>query len=117
VGSDEAVRSGTPDRCAATSVVGSRGSRPRALLGATASLMSLPSDGCCAIDNFANGAELRDYFKTLYGPTISVYRKHRGRSGPRGPPSTQTSHRWATSVLSSSSTMEWEYLLLTARKG
>ena len=27
-----------------------------------------------AVDHFADGAEFRDYFKTVYGPTIAVYR-------------------------------------------
>ncbi len=31
-----------------------------------------------AVDHFADGAEFRDYFKNLYGPTIAVYRNIEG---------------------------------------
>jgi len=68
------------------------------------------------IDNFANGAEFRDYFKTLYGPTISVYRNIEG-DPDRVAALDADIAQVGDSVLSSSSTMEWEYLLLTARKG
>ena len=67
------------------------------------------------IDNFADGAEFRDYFKTLYGPTISVYRNIEGEPD-RGAALDADIAQVGDSVLSSSSTMEWEYLLLTARK-
>ena len=33
---------------------------------------------------FANGAEFRDYFKAVYGPTIAVYAG--SPTTPRGPP-------------------------------
>jgi len=68
------------------------------------------------IDNFANGAEFRDYFKTLYGPTISVYRNIEG-DPDRVAALDADIAQVGDSVLSGSSTMEWEYLLLTARKG
>jgi len=68
------------------------------------------------IDNFANGAEFRDYFKTLYGPTISVYRNIEG-DPDRVAALDADIAQVGDSVLGSSSTMEWEYLLLTARKG
>jgi SAM-dependent methyltransferase len=67
------------------------------------------------IDNFADGAEFRDYFKTLYGPTISVYRNIEG-DPDRVAALDADIAQVGDSVLSSSSTMEWEYLLLTARK-
>jgi SAM-dependent methyltransferase len=68
------------------------------------------------VDHFADGAEFRDYFKTIYGPTISVYRTIEG-DPDRVAALDADIARVGDSVLSGSSTMEWEYLLLTARKG
>jgi len=67
------------------------------------------------VDHFADGAEFRDYFKTLYGPTIAVYRNIEG-DPDRVAALDADIARVGDSGLSSSSTMEWEYLLLTARK-
>jgi SAM-dependent methyltransferase len=69
-----------------------------------------------AVDHFADGAEFRDYFKTVYGPTISVYRNIEG-DPDRVAALDADIAQVGDSVLSGSSTMEWEYLLLTARKG
>jgi SAM-dependent methyltransferase len=69
-----------------------------------------------AVNQFADGAEFRDYFKTLYGPTISVYRNIEG-DPDRVAALDADIARVGDSVLSGSSTMEWEYLLVTARKG
>ncbi|MDT5050314.1 MAG: hypothetical protein QOG75_6218 [Mycobacterium sp.] len=68
------------------------------------------------VTQFADGAEFRDYFKALYGPTIAVYRNIEG-DPDRVAALDADIARVGDSVLSSSSTMEWEYLLLTARKG
>jgi SAM-dependent methyltransferase len=68
-----------------------------------------------AVDHFADGAEFRDYFKAVYGPTISVYRNIEG-DPDRVAALDADIARVGDSVLSGSSTMEWEYLLLTARK-
>jgi len=68
------------------------------------------------VDHFADGAEFRDYFKAVYGPTISVYRNIEG-DPDRVAALDADIAQVGDSVLSSSSTMEWEYLLLTARKG
>ena len=48
------------------------------------------------VDHFADGAEFRDYFKAVYGPTIAVYRNIEGDRGPRCRP--RRGHRagWAT---------------------
>jgi SAM-dependent methyltransferase len=67
------------------------------------------------VDHFADGAEFRDYFKTLYGPTISVYRNIEGEPDRVAALDADIA-RVGDSVLSSSSTMGWEYLLVTARK-
>jgi len=68
------------------------------------------------VDAFADGAEFRDYFKALYGPTISVYRNIEG-DPDRVAALDADIARVGDCVLRGSSTMEWEYLLLTARKG
>jgi SAM-dependent methyltransferase len=67
------------------------------------------------VDRFADGAEFRDYFKTLYGPTIAVYRNIEG-DPDRVAALDAAVAEVGDSVLSGSSTMEWEYLLLVARK-
>jgi SAM-dependent methyltransferase len=67
------------------------------------------------VDHFANGTEFRDYFKTVYGPTISVYRNIEG-DPERVAALDADIAQVGDSVLSGSSAMEWEYLLLTARK-
>jgi ubiquinone/menaquinone biosynthesis C-methylase UbiE len=67
------------------------------------------------VDQFADGDEFRDYFKAAYGPTISVYRNIEG-DPDRVAALDEDIARVGENVLSGSSTMEWEYLLLTARK-
>jgi SAM-dependent methyltransferase len=67
------------------------------------------------VDHFTDGAEFRDYFKTVYGPTISVYRNIEGHPDRVAALDADIA-KVGDSVLSDSSTMEWEYLLLTARK-
>ncbi|WP_029113524.1 class I SAM-dependent methyltransferase [Mycobacterium sp. URHB0044] len=68
-----------------------------------------------AVTQFADGAEFRDYFKTLYGPTIAVYRNI-ADDPERVAALDADIARVGDSVLSSSSTMDWEYLLVVARK-
>jgi SAM-dependent methyltransferase len=68
-----------------------------------------------AVDQFADGAEFRDYFKGLYGPTIAVYRNIED-DPDRVAALDADIAAVGDSVLSDASTMEWEYLLLTARK-
>lgn len=67
------------------------------------------------VDHFADGAEFRDYFKALYGPTIAVYRNIEADADRVAALDAEIA-QVGDSVLSGSSTMEWEYLLLTARK-
>jgi SAM-dependent methyltransferase len=68
------------------------------------------------VEQFADGAEFRDYFKALYGPTIAAYRNIED-DPDRVAALDADIALVGDSVLSASSTMEWEYLLLTARKG
>lgn len=67
------------------------------------------------VDHFADGAEFRDYFKALYGPTIAVYRNIEADADRVAALDAEIA-QVGDSVLSGASTMEWEYLLLTARK-
>jgi SAM-dependent methyltransferase len=67
------------------------------------------------VDHFADGAEFRDYFKAVYGPTIAVYRNIEADPDRVAALDADIS-RVGDSVLSASSSMEWEYLLVTARK-
>ena len=67
------------------------------------------------VDHFADGAEFRDYFKAVYGPTIAVYRNIEG-DPDRVAALDADIARVGDNVLSVASSMEWEYLLVTARK-
>ncbi|HEX2213553.1 MAG TPA: methyltransferase domain-containing protein [Mycobacterium sp.] len=67
------------------------------------------------VDHFVDGAAFRDYFKATYGPTIAVYRNIEG-DADRVAELDAAIAAVGDSVLSDASTMEWEYLLLTARK-
>ena len=67
------------------------------------------------VDRFIDGAAFRDYFKAHYGPSISAYR------GIAGEPDRVAALDAALAglgdrYLAGSSTMAWEYLLVTARK-
>src|SRR6201988_672956 len=59
------------------------------------------------VDHFADGAEFRDYFKAVYGPTISVYRNIED-DPDRVAALDADIARVGDSVLRGSSTMEWE---------
>jgi SAM-dependent methyltransferase len=67
------------------------------------------------VDHFPDGAAFRDYFKATYGPTIAVYRNIEGDTD-RVAELDAAIAQVGDSVLSGASAMEWEYLLLTARK-
>jgi SAM-dependent methyltransferase len=67
------------------------------------------------VDHFPDGAAFRDYFKAVYGPTIAVYRNIEGDSD-RVAELDAAIAQVGDDVLTGGSTMEWEYLLVTARK-
>jgi hypothetical protein len=67
------------------------------------------------VHHFPDGAAFRDYFKAVYGPTIAVYRNIEG-DADRVAELDAAIARIGDGFLSGDSTMEWEYLLLTARK-
>jgi SAM-dependent methyltransferase len=67
------------------------------------------------VDRFADGAAFRDFFKANYGPTIAAYR------GLAGDPDRVDAldarlAELGDRYLAGTSTMEWEFLLVTARK-
>ena len=67
------------------------------------------------VTHFPDGAAFRDYFKATYGPTIAVYRNIEG-DADRVAELDAAIAEVGDSVLSGSSTMDWEYLLVTAHK-
>jgi SAM-dependent methyltransferase len=67
------------------------------------------------VDEFGDGAAFRDFFKANYGPTIAAYR------GIAAEPERVAALDAALAelgdrYLDGTSTMEWEYLLVTARR-
>ena len=69
------------------------------------------------VDRFASPEEFRDYFKANYGPTVAAYR------GIEGDPDREAALDRDLAELArrhdrgqGQTVMEWEYLLLTARK-
>ena len=67
------------------------------------------------VDRFADGAAFRDFFKTYYGPTISAYRGVAGEPDRVAALDAELAEL-GDRCLAGSSTMEWEYLLVTAHK-
>jgi SAM-dependent methyltransferase len=67
------------------------------------------------VDRFADGAGFRDYFKANYGPTISAY-KAIGDDAERTASLDTDIARLGDDWLRGGPTMEWEYLVLTARE-
>jgi SAM-dependent methyltransferase len=68
------------------------------------------------VDHFADGAAFRDYFRSVYGPTISAYRNIEGDAARVAALDADIAGL-GDRILRSSPTMEWEYLLVTACKG
>ncbi len=73
--------------------------------------------GTLVVDHFAAPEDLRDYFKARYGPTIAVY-----RSIADDPERVAALDRDLVDLVrrfdrgTTTTVMEWEYLLLTARR-
>jgi len=67
------------------------------------------------VHHFPDGAAFRDYFKAVYGPTIAVYRNIEGEPD-RVAELDDAIARIGDDVLTGGNAMEWEYLLVTARK-
>ncbi len=99
------------------------GAQPPPLWGAEPHVLELLGDRVGAVettrqqlpvDHFVDGAEFRDYFKANYGPTIAVYR------AIADDPDKVTTLDAALADLGDrhldDGVMNWEYLLLTARR-
>jgi SAM-dependent methyltransferase len=67
------------------------------------------------VNAFADGAAFRDYFKSVYGPTISAYRAI-GDDADRVAALDADIAAVGDRFVSGPSTMKWEYLLVVARK-
>jgi SAM-dependent methyltransferase len=89
----------------------------RALLGARVTEVST-SRASLAVDAFATPAELRDYFKANYGPTIAVYRAIADdpeKVAALDRELEDLGHRFDRGA-AGSSVLDWEYLLLTCER-
>jgi ubiquinone/menaquinone biosynthesis C-methylase UbiE len=67
------------------------------------------------VEEFGDGAAFRDFFKANYGPTIAAYRgiaAEPDRAADLDAALAELGDRY----LAGTSTMEWEYLLVTARR-
>ena len=71
--------------------------------------------GVLSVDAFTSGAAFRDYFKANYGPTISAYRNIAGESD-RVVALDANLAALGDRALGGGSSMQWEYLLVTARR-
>ena len=70
-----------------------------------------------SVDQFSSPEEFREFFKRTYGPTIAVYRsiaEDRRRVAALDRDLVELARRFGFD--GESTTMEWEYLLLTARR-
>jgi SAM-dependent methyltransferase len=67
------------------------------------------------VHRFASGAAFRDYFKANYGPTIAAYRGLEGNPERVDALDAQLAEL-GDRYLAGTSAMEWEFLLVTARK-
>lgn len=67
------------------------------------------------VDRFENGARFRDYFKANYGPTIAAYLGI-GEDSARVDALDADLARLGDDALAGSSIMEWEYLVVVARR-
>lgn len=68
-----------------------------------------------AVELFSTGEAFRDFFKHNYGPTISAYR-HIAAQSDRVAALDAALAELGDRFLAGSSTMKWEYLVVTARK-
>jgi ubiquinone/menaquinone biosynthesis C-methylase UbiE len=67
------------------------------------------------VDRFADGATFRDFFKANYGPTVAAYRNIAEQPDRIEALDTELAEL-GDKYLAGSSSMEWEYLVVTARK-
>ena len=86
----------------------------RKLLGARVTDVSARRQ-TLTVDHFAAPEEFRDYFKAVYGPTIAVYRSL-AEEPERAATLDQELAELGRRFSREDGTMEWEYLLVTARR-
>ena len=67
------------------------------------------------VDRFANADDFRDFFKSYYGPTIAAYRNI-ADDPAREAALDRALTELACSAGADTGTMQWEYLLVTARR-
>ncbi|HEY7813933.1 MAG TPA: methyltransferase domain-containing protein [Nakamurella sp.] len=67
------------------------------------------------VDRFANAEHFRDYFREYYGPTIAAYRNI-ADDPTREAALDRALTELARSAGADTGTMQWEYLLVTARR-
>ena len=109
----EAVHAAPAARGAAAPAVGSRGPRPCAARRSSTDVVT--ERRTLTVDHFADGAGSGTTSR-VYGPTIAAYRNIEG-DADRVAALDADIARIGDGFLDGSDTMEWEYLLLTARKG
>ncbi|MFN8033293.1 MAG: methyltransferase domain-containing protein [Mycobacterium sp.] len=83
----------------------------RALFGDRAEITS--RRGTLAVDSFATGAAFRDYFKANYGPMVSAYQSI---DNEKATALDADLAALGDAALAGSSAMDWEYLIVTARR-
>jgi len=86
----------------------------RALFGDLVSELTAER-GRLTVDRFADAEQFRDYFKQYYGPTIAAYRTV-ADDPARTAELDQALAELARSAGADTGRMEWEYLLVTARR-
>ncbi|MCB0951007.1 MAG: class I SAM-dependent methyltransferase, partial [Mycobacterium sp.] len=72
--------------------------------------------GVLTVTSFATGAAFRDYFKANYGPTITAYRNIADDAAAVAALDADLADL-GDRYLAGSASMEWEYLLVIARRG
>jgi SAM-dependent methyltransferase len=68
------------------------------------------------VDRFESPTDMRDFFKLTYGPTIAVYRNIEGDADRVAALDQQLVDVAGRFFDTATATMQWEYLLLTARR-
>ncbi|MEU6188587.1 class I SAM-dependent methyltransferase [Nocardia sp. NPDC047038] len=86
----------------------------RSLLGDRVTDLELRRENA-VIDRFADGAEFRDFFKSYYGPAVAVYKAIAAEPDRVAQLDRELTELAARHDLSDGR-MEWEYLLVTARR-
>ncbi|MFI5534959.1 class I SAM-dependent methyltransferase [Nocardia sp. NPDC051900] len=86
----------------------------RSLLGDRVTDLELRRENA-VIDRFADGAEFRDFFKSCYGPAVAVYKAIAAEPDRVAQLDRELAELAARHDLGNGR-MEWEYLLVTARR-